>query len=201
MSFVKTVAQLRSTTNLPITQCVEAAEQAGGDYDRALTILQESSRNVEAKKLDRLTVEGVIDCYVHFNGKVAAMVELECETDFVAKNEEFRQLARDIAMHVVVARPIWVCAKKDDGFEDTAAEVGWKNHLGKVKEEFSDKPEQIREKIALGKMGKWLSEVSLVHQPFAKDEDKTVGDLINEAISKFGENIKVRRFVVFDVKE
>ncbi len=186
----KIVYELRSRTGAGIVDCKNALEESAGDMDKAIEVLKKKGAIKAAKKsAEREASEGLIATYVHHNGKLAAMVELACETDFVARNEEFKELANDLALQVAAMDPQYVSP------ETIPAEM-----VEKKKQEFlaeladDKKPEEIKLKIIEGKMNKWFSEVCLVKQSFIKDEDKTIEQLLNEKIAKIGEKIVPTRF-------
>lgn len=185
--------ELRDATGISVMQCKKALEEAGGDMEKAKIILQRKGGEMAQKKSDRALGAGVIGAYVHSTGEVAAMVNLACETDFVAKNEEFVKLARDIAMHVTAQNPVYVSRAQ----VDEAA-------LAKAKEVFAvevkDKPADIQEKILAGKLDAYFRDRILLEQPFIKDPEKTIGDLVNSGIQKFGENIAVADIARLSVK-
>ncbi len=190
------VKQLREATGAGILDCKKALQEAGGDMERAVEILREWGIAKAAKKVGREAREGLIGHYVHMGGKMAAIVEVNCETDFVARTPEFQQLAKDLAMQVVAARPRWV--RREDVPEEV---IEKEKEILRAQLADSGKPPQIVERIIEGKLNKWFEEVCLLEQPFIRDEDKTVGDLINEHIAKLGENIVIRRFARFEVGE
>lgn len=173
-------------------QCRKALEEAGGDMEKAVIILQKQSKTVASKKSDRTLGAGVVASYIHGAGSVGAMVELLCETDFVSKNEEFKTLAHDIAMHVAASSPEYV--KSTDITEENRAKV-----LEVLADEVKDKPENMREKILEGKMAAYFSERILLDQPFVKDQNIKVATLVEQATQKFGERIEVGRFVRFGI--
>ncbi len=190
------VKQLRQATGAGILDCRKALDEAEGDIERAAEILREWGIAKASKKLGREAREGLIGTYVHMGGKMAGMVEVNCETDFVARTEEFQTLAHDLAMQVVAARPQYVSR------DDVPAEIV-EREKAIVRTQLADsgKPENIVERIIEGKLNKWFQEVCLLEQPFIKDEEKTVGDLIKEHIARLGENIVIRRFARFEVGE
>ncbi len=185
--------ELRDETGISVMQCKKALEEADGDMEKARIILQKKGGEAVAKKSDRTLGAGAIGSYVHNTHEVAALVNLACETDFVAKNEEFIALARDIAMHVAAQNP------KHISREEVTPEV-----LEKAKEVFreevKDKPEEIQEKILDGKLDAYFKEQILLEQPFIKDGDKTIGDLVANGVQKFGENIVVAEISRVSVK-
>lgn len=174
-------------------QCKKALEEAGGDVEKALVILQKKGGEAAAKKSDRKLGSGTIGAYVHNTGEVAALVNLACETDFVAKNEEFIALARDIAMQVAAQAPKYIHREEvDEAALQKAREV--------FREEIADKPADMQEKILEGKIDAYFKERILMEQSFIKDPEKTVGDLVAGAIQKFGENVAVAEFSRVSVK-
>ena len=188
----KQVKDLRDRTGVSVMQCKKALEEAGGDMDKAIIILQKKSKTVAEKKSDRELKSGIIQSYVHQTGGVGALIELSCETDFVAKNEEFKKLAYDIAMHITATSPEYL--KK----EDVGAEVKAKAAEVFAKE-VEGKPENIKEKILGGKLDAYFADKILLEQPFIKDPDLKISQIIEGAVQKFGEKIEVRRFVRFAI--
>ncbi len=188
------IKDLRDKTGVSVMQCKKALEEAGGDMEKALVILQKKSKDIASKKSDRTFGAGVVASYVHSSQTVGALVELVCETDFVSKNEEFKALARDIAMHITAANPEFL---KDSDISEaakaTASEVFVK--------EVEGKPENIKAQILEGKLNAFFKERTLLDQSFVKNADLTIAGLIDSAIQKFGEKIEVARFVRFGVLE
>lgn len=186
------IKALREKTGVSVMQCKKALEEAGGDMEKALIILTKKSGDIVAKKSDRELGAGIVQSYIHAGGTVGAMVELNSETDFVSKHEEFATLARDIAMHIAAQKPRFL-SKADVKDEDVvkAKEV--------FAEEVKDKPEDMQEKILQGKLDAYLADRILLEQAFIKNPDKTVGELIAEATQKFGEKIEVSRYVCYTV--
>lgn len=188
----ETIKELRDKTGVSIMQCRKALIEAGGDMAKAIIILEKNSKAIASKKSDRTLGAGVIQSYIHGAGTVGAMVELLCETDFVAKNEEFKNLSREIAMHVAAINPQFV--RKEDISEDE------KNKAMEVfAEEVKGKPDNIKEKILEGKLSTYFGEKTLLLQPFFKNQEVTVSQIIESAIQKFGEKIEVGRVVRFAV--
>jgi elongation factor Ts len=171
-------------------------QESAGDVEEAVKILRKMGKAKVAKKASREASEGRIETYVHMGGKIAVMLELNCETDFVAKSDDFVTLARDIAMHIAASNPRFI--KRDDVDEDALAE---EREVFRAQAEGEGKPPEIVEKIVSGKIDRHLSEVVLYEQAFVKDPDHTIADLIGEAIHRLGENIVVGRFVRFAVGE
>ncbi len=190
------VRELRQATGAGVLDCKKALTQAEGDFDKAVEILREKGLSAAAKKASREAKEGLIGTYVHPGSKVAGMVEVNCETDFVARTPQFQELARDLAMQVVAARPQYVS-------RDEIPEEVLEREKAIYRSQLADsgKPEHIWDRIIQGKLEKWFSEVCLLEQPFIKNPDVTVEQLIVENIASLGENIKVRRFCRLAVGE
>lgn len=193
MITIEQVKELRDKTSLSIMQCRKALEEAGGDMEKAIVILRKNSSAIADKKSDRTLGAGVVASYVHGTSNVGAIVELSCETDFVAKNEEFKKIAYDIAMQVAATDPQFL--KMDDITPEAkraATEV--------FTSEVEGKPEDLKEKILEGKLSAYFGEKTLLNQSFIKNPDLTISDLITGAVQKFGERIEVRRFVRFSTQ-
>ena len=189
----KEIAQLRAKTGLPMMECKKALVEADGSEEKALEVLKKRGALKAASKIDRATKSGLIESYVH-NGQIGVLVEVLTESDFVAKNEEFKNFVHDVALHIVASDPKYV--KKEDV---PAAELEKEKNdlIDQAKSE--GKPEEIAKKIVEGRLGKFYSEICLLDQPFVKDQDKTIGDLLTEKIAKIGENIVISRFVRFEL--
>jgi len=187
-----TIKELRDRTGISIMQCRKALIDAGGDMEKAVIILQKQSKSISTKKLGRTLGSGIVASYIHGIGTSGSMVELLCETDFVAKNEEFKTMARDIAMHVTAARPEFL--KREDVDEESV-----KKAREVFAEEAKDKPENMKEGIIEGRLTSYFSERLLLDQPFVKDQNITIGAMIELAVQKFGERIEVGRFVRFGI--
>ena len=186
------VKELRDRTGAGIMDCKKILTEAEGNMDKAIELLKQKGMAKAAKKAGRIAAEGLVEAYIH-NGKYGALVEVNSETDFVANNPEFKQFVKDIAMHVAAAAPQYV--KREDV---PASIVDAEKEAQKAKAVAEGKPEAIAERIVEGRMDKFFSEICLLDQPFVKDPDKTVGQLLTELISKIGENIVIRRFVRFE---
>lgn len=186
------VKELRDRTGAGIMDCKKILTQAEGDMEKAIQLLKEKGMAKAAKKAGRVAAEGLVEAYIH-NGKYGALVEVNSETDFVATNDEFKQFVKDVAMHIAAAAPQYV--KREDV---PASIVNAEKEAQKQKALSEGKPEAIVEKIVEGRMDKFYSEICLLDQPFVKDPDKTVGQLLTELISKIGENIIIRRFVRYE---
>ncbi|MFQ5956463.1 MAG: translation elongation factor Ts [Candidatus Brocadiales bacterium] len=188
----ESIKTLRERTGAGILDCKNALEKTGGDFDKAAEMLRKKGYRVAEKKGARTTNEGRVGSYIHFNGKIGVLVEVNCETDFVAKNEVVEQLLKDLCMQVAATNPLAVSK------EDVPAGV-----VEEKKAEFqraaSDKPPQIVEKIIQGKLEAFYKEKCLLEQPFIKDEDQTVRDIVTASIAKLGENLRVNRFTRFEV--
>lgn len=176
------IKSLRDQTGISVMQCKKAIEEAEGDMEKALVILKKKRKEAADKKADREIGAGVVGTYTHNTNEVAAMALLGCETDFVAKNEEFIALARDIAMHAAATNAKYVHKEEVD---DAALEAAKAVFVEEVK----DKPEEMREKILEGKLESYFKDQILMEQPFIKNPDQTIGDLVGGAIQKFGENV------------
>jgi elongation factor Ts len=188
------VKKLREACGAGIMDCKMALTEAQGDMDEAIKILRKKGMATADKKSARATNEGMIDYYIHPGAKVGVLIEVNCETDFVARNEEFKAFVHDVAMHIAAASPVWV--SRDDIPEETkAAEL----EIYSAQAKQSGKPDAVVGKIAEGKLNKWYSTVVLLEQEFVKDPEKTIEDLRREIIGKIGENIEIRRFARFRV--
>lgn len=175
-------------------ECKKALEESGGDIEKAIEILRKKGFARAKEKMDRETGEGLIYAYIHLDGKLGVLVEVNCETDFVARNEEFRELAKNIAMQIAAANPKYIAP------EDVPAEVIEKEK-DIIREQLKEtkKPAEIIEKIIQGKLNKFFEEVCLLEQPFIRDDKIKVREFIASHIAKFGENIRVRRFARFEL--
>lgn len=188
------VKELREATGAGMLDCKKALAQADGNFEKAVEILREKGLSAAAKKADRAANEGLIGTYVHPGSKMAGMVEVNCETDFVARTEQFQELARALAMQVVAARPEYV-SRADVPTEVIAKE----KEIYRAQLNDSGKPENVWDRIVEGKLEKWYSEVCLLEQNFIRDPDKTVKDLLVESVAALGENIQVRRFARLEI--
>ena len=190
------VKELREKTGAGIMDCKEALTNTDGEIEKAIEFLRKKGLATAAKRAGRAMSEGSVQSYIHMGGKLGVMVEVNCETDFVAKNEDFQDFARNIAMHIAATAPMGIQP------EDMPEEV-----INKEKEIYRaqalelGKPENIVDKIAEGKLNKFIKDNCLMSQPYVRDPDKTVSDLLNELIAKIGENITIRRFVRYQVGE
>lgn len=190
----KDVSELRARTSAGMMDCKRALEEAAGDMDKAAEILRKKGIAKAEKRAGRTASQGLVVSYIHHNAQVGVLLELNCETDFVARNEAFGQLARDIALHIASADPIGVNA------EDVPAElVERERRIAEEQVAAEGKPESIRVKIVDGKIRKFVAERSLLEQPYVRDDKQTVGQLLKETSGKLGEVITVRRFARFQV--
>ncbi|TSD03437.1 MAG: elongation factor T [Parcubacteria group bacterium Athens0714_16] len=186
------IKELRDKTGVSIMQCKKALESVGGDMAKALVVLQKKGSEVTSKKSDRKIGAGLISTYVHTDGTVAAMVEVVCETDFVARNQEFKDFAYNVAMQVVAMNPTFLTMGEiTEADKKTASEV--------FEEEVKNKPAELREKILEGKLHSYFKDKVLLEQSFIKNPDSTIRNLVESATQKFGEKIEITRFTRFSV--
>ncbi|MBO2531713.1 elongation factor Ts [Planifilum fulgidum] len=190
------VKELREKTGAGMMDCKKALTEANGDMEKAIEILREKGLAAAEKKAGRVAAEGLVEAYIHAGGRIGVLVEVNCETDFVAKTEEFRSFVRDIAMQIAAMNPKYV--KRDEVPEDV---VNKEREILRTQALNEGKPEHIVEKIVEGRLEKYFKEVCLLEQPFIKDGDKTVEQLVKEMIARIGENISIRRFVRFELGE
>ena len=189
------VRQLRERTGQSMMECKRALEESGGDAERAVEILRTKGLATAEKKAGRATAQGRIESYIHHNGRVGVLVEVNCETDFVAKNEHFLTFLADLCLHICAVSPMAVRRE-----EIPAATVEREKRIAR-EQVTGKKPENVVEKIVEGKLAKWYADHVLLEQPFVKDQDRSVKDLLTELIQKTGENIVIRRFARFEVGE
>ncbi|HEX2520830.1 MAG TPA: translation elongation factor Ts [Terriglobia bacterium] len=190
------VKKLRESTGAGMMECKTALEEAGGDLDRAVVILRKKGMAAAVKKADRLASEGIVYSYLHPGGRVGALVELNCETDFVAKTSEFSDLAKDLAMHIAAMDPKYV--RREEIPEEV---LNQEKEIYREKAQATGKPANVIEKIVDGQLNKFYSEVCVYDQPFVKDDNLTVGQLITEKVAQMKEHISLRRFSRFKVGE
>jgi elongation factor Ts len=186
------VKKLREKTGAGMMDCKKALEKSGGDMDKATDYLREQGITAATKKASRIAREGIIYSYIHPGDKLGVLLELNCETDFVARTEDFKLLAKDIAMQIAATNPL-VVARSDLRPETLEKE----KEIYRTQAINEGKPEKIIDRIIEGKLEKYFQEVCLLEQPFVKDQDRTVKDRINETLAKLGENISVKRFIRF----
>jgi elongation factor Ts len=193
-STIEKIKQLREETAAGMMDVKRALEESGGDLEGARRVLKERGQAIAAKKSARETHEGLIEAYIHFNGRVGVLVEVNCETDFVARTPEFKEFARNVALHVASMNPITV--SPEDIPEEVLAE---ERAIAEKQASEMGKPENITQRIVEGRMDKFVKEKALLTQPYVKEPDKTVGDLLQETIQRVGENVVVRRFVRYEL--
>ncbi|MDD2647051.1 MAG: translation elongation factor Ts [Patescibacteria group bacterium] len=194
MANVELLKRLREDTGAGMSDCQKALEEAKGDFDKAVEYLRKQGQKIALNKSVRTMREGIIDAYVHANKKLAVLVEVSCETDFVARNEIFKNFVHDVAMQVAAANPRWL-SPEDVPAEEVAKEK--EIYIEELKRE--NKPAEMIDKIATGKINKFYTETCLLKQAFIKDDKKTIEDLLKEAIAKTGENLKIQRFCRFNI--
>ncbi len=190
------VKQLRERTGAPMMDCKAALAESGGDLEKAVDGLRKKGLAAAAKKAGRITAEGAVGSYIHAGGKIGVLVEVNCETDFVARTDQFQALVRDVAMHIAAADPRFV--HRD---EVTVEVLDRERAIFQEQALASGKPAAVVERIVAGKLEKYYSEFVLLEQPFVKDPDHTVGQMIAERIGRIGENIQVRRFARYKLGE
>ncbi|MCD6114866.1 elongation factor Ts [bacterium] len=194
MENIELIKQLREETGVSLGQCKKAIEESGGDLEKAKEILRKWGEDLAGKKSSRSTNEGIIESYIHANGKIGVLVVLKCETDFVARNPEFKELAHNLALHIAAAAPEYLSE------EDIPEEVIEKEkNLYREQFKNSGKPDEIIEKIIQGKLETFKKEKVLLNQPYIKDDSKTIRELLNQYISKLGENITIEKFVRLEI--
>ncbi|BDG09466.1 translation elongation factor Ts [Anaeromyxobacter paludicola] len=190
------VKDLREKTGAGMMDCKKALSESGGDFGKAEEYLRKKGLSAAAKKAGRAATEGAVASYIHMGGKIGVLVEVNCETDFVARTDGFQALVKDLSMHIAAAAPQFVRR------EEVPAEVIEKEmEIARAQAREQKKPEAIIEKIATGKVEKFYKDVVLLEQPFVKDDKKTVQDLVTETVAKIGENVQVRRFARFVLGE
>ncbi|PHR23486.1 MAG: elongation factor Ts [Desulfotalea sp.] len=190
----KMVKDLRDKTQAGMMDCKKALKETGGDIEKAIDLLRQKGLAVAAKRAGRATSEGCIEIYIHSGGGLGVMVELGCETDFVAKNDDFHTFAKDIAMHIAAVNPAAISR------DEIPAELISREKAIFIQQAIdSGKPEAIAEKMVTGKIEKYLGEIALLEQKYVKNPDLTVQDLLNEIVGKMGENISIKRFARFQV--
>ncbi len=190
------VNALRQKTGVGMMDCKKALTEANGDMDKAIEILREKGMATAAKKAGRIAAEGIVDSYIHMGGKVGVLVEVNCETDFVARGDQFKALVHDIALQIAASKPIYL--NKEDVPQDV---LDKEKEILKIQAMNEGKPEAIAEKMVQGRIKKYYEDFCLMEQPFVKDSSKTVTQLVNEAIASIGEKITVRRFVRYEMGE
>ena len=190
------VKELRERTGAGMMDCKKALSATDGDLEKAIDFLREKGLAAAAKKAGRVAAEGLVEAYIHGGGRIGVLVEVNCETDFVAKTDAFKELVKDIAMHIAATNPSYL--KRE---EVPTAELEHEQAVLAEQARNEGKPEKIIEKMVAGRIEKYYKEVCLMEQPFVKDPDKTISDLITELIAKIGENISIRRFTRYQLGE
>lgn len=190
------VKELRERTGAGMMDCKRALGECGANMDKAVDYLREKGLAAAAKKASRVAAEGVVEAYIHGGGRIGVLVEINCETDFVAKTDEFRQFTRDIAMHIAAANPLYLTK------EEVSPEViEHEKEILRNQALNEGKPANIVDKMVVGRIEKYFKEVCLLEQPFVKDSDITIRQLLTQKVSKIGENISIRRFVRYQLGE
>ena len=190
------VKELRERTGAGMMDCKKALSATDGDLEKAIDFLREKGLAAAAKKAGRVAAEGLVEAYIHGGGRIGVLVEVNCETDFVAKTDAFKELVKDTAMHIAATNPSYL--KRE---EVPTAELEHEQAVLAEQARNEGKPEKIIEKMVAGRIEKYYKEVCLMEQPFVKDPDKTISDLITESIAKIGENISIRRFTRYQLGE
>ncbi len=198
MFTAKDVMTLREMSGAGMMDCKKALTECDGDMEKAMNYLREKSLAASAKKAARIAAEGIVDSYIHMGGKIGVIVEVNCETDFVAKTDAFKALVHDVAMHIAAAKPTYVSKEEVD---QTEIEKEKEILRAQAQNEPKPKPAQIIEKMVEGRIEKYYKEVCLMEQPFVKNPDQTIAQMINEAVAKIGEKITIRRFVRYEMGE
>ncbi|MCD6471300.1 elongation factor Ts [bacterium] len=188
------IKELRSKTGVSINECRKALIESNGDINKAIEILRKRGQKVALSKQNRQTKNGVVSAYIHSNKRIGVLVVLTCETDFVARNKEFQELAHDLALQIAAAKPKWI---SPDDIPSDVLNKEREIYLAELKD--SKKPKEIIDKIIEGKLKKFYSEFCLLEQPFIKDEKITIKQLITDKIAKLGENIKIQEFTRYEI--
>ena len=198
MFTAKDVMTLREMSGAGMMDCKKALTETDGNMEKALDYLREKSLADNKKKASRIAAEGIVDAYIHMGGKIGVLLEVNCETDFVAKTDDFKNLVHDIALHIAAAKPTYISIDEVD-----AAEIEHEKEITRVQQQNEEKPKPaaIIEKIVEGRIAKYYKEVCLLEQAFVKDPDITISQLLNNAVAKIGEKISIRRFVRYEMGE
>lgn len=196
MISASSVKELRELTGAGMMDCKRALQEADGNFEKAIEILREKGLSAAAKKAGRIAAEGIVESYIHLGGKIGVLVEVNCETDFVAKTPEFKSFVRDIAMHIAASNPQYLT--KEEVPEEVIAK---EKEILRAQALNEGKPEKIIDRMVEGRIEKFFKEVCLLEQPFVKDTDKTIKDILTEKIATIGENINIRRFVRYEMGE
>lgn len=196
VSTIEKIKQLREETAAGMMDVKKALDESEGDLEGARRVLKERGQAVAAKKSSREAGEGLIESYVHFNGKVGVLVEINCETDFVARTPEFKEFAHNVALQVASSNPLPLAVAPEDIPE---SELEEEREIARKQASEMGKPENVQEQIVEGRVKKWVSERALLTQQYVKEPDRTVGDLLQDTIQKVGENVIIRRFVRYEL--
>jgi elongation factor Ts len=190
------VKELRQRTGIGVMECKEALQESEGDIEKAILVLRKKGYARAKDKMNRETAEGIIGSYIHLNGRIGVLVEVNCESDFVARNQEFQELVKNLTLHIAASKPRYISS------EDVPAQV-LEQEKDIIREQFKDskKPPEVVEKIIQGKLSKFYQEVCLMDQPYVKDDKISVRELVASHIAKFGENIRIKRFARFELGE
>jgi elongation factor Ts len=191
---IDAIKKLRDKTNAGIVDCKKALKESGGDVEKAIEILRKQGAALASKKIGRATKEGRIESYIHLGGKIGVLVEVDCESDFVARNDDFKTFVKDLAMQVAASNPIYV--RRED-----VPESAVKKETEIIKAQLTGKPQAAADKIIEGKLKKFYEDACLLEQPFIKDQNLKIKDVLTSMIAKIGENIIIRRFIRFQVGE
>ncbi len=188
------VKELRQRTGIGVMECKKALKESKGDIEKAIVILRKKGYARAKDKMSRDTAEGIVGSYIHLNGKIGVLVEVNCESDFVSRNDEFKELVKNIAIHIAASAPEYLSS------EDIPLKV-LKEEKEIIREQFKDskKPPEIIEKIVQGKIGKFNEEVCLLDQPYVKDDKISIKELVTSHVAKFGENIRIKKFARFEL--
>jgi elongation factor Ts len=192
---VEMIKELREKTGAGVLDCRNALQDVAGDFEKAEELLKKKGLALAEKKAEREAKEGLVDAYIHPGGKLGVLVEVNCETDFVARTDQFRELVHQVALQIAASKPLYLAP------ENVPAEVVEREREWQREQVGPGKPEEIMDKILEGKLKKYYQEVCLLEQPFIKDEEITIRELITSGIAKLGENIKIRRFARFEMGE
>jgi elongation factor Ts len=190
------VKELRERTGAGMMDCKRALTDSNGDMDKAADILRERGLAAAAKKAGRIAAEGIVESYIHMGGKIGVLIEVNCETDFVANTPEFRAFVKDMAMQVAASKPKYVNTDEVD-----QTELNHEREILRVQALAEGKPEKIVDKMVEGRIQKFYKEVCIMEQPFIKDQDKAVKDIVNELVARIGEKVSIRRFVRYEMGE
>ena len=186
------VNELRQRTGIGMMECKKALQETDGDIEKAINVLRKKGMARAKEKMSRSTSDGMVGSYIHMNGRLGVLVEINCESDFVSRNEEFQELVKNVAMHIAAANPSYVSAD-----QVPAESLQEEKDIIRTQFKDSDKPKELVEKIVVGKLGKFFSEICLLNQPYIKDDKMTVEQLLATYIAKFGENIQIKQFARF----